>query len=1050
MLEGVPCRSSALALGPCHPVPGTHRIDVPSEPDECHISVPIGGCLTKFFWRTLLLVLAVALHGMVHADTITADALVHSSWSMSQGAPADIWCIAQSPDGFLWLGTGSGLYRFDGVQFETPRLANGQAFPSGNMTALLLARNGAIWVGYFTGGVARLKDGKLTSYPLPGVNPSGWVSSLAETPDGSVWAATAGGLFRFEHGAWQLVDERMGVNAGPVSSLLVDPDGTLWATGVHHLLFLRAGERHFRPTNIPVNIFTTIGRSPDGTLWLSDQWSGVRALPGVTVDHPLGDPTIPPPTRKWLSADRLVFDRHGRMWGTDIVHKFLFIIDHPAAYESGRPLRVSDASRRFGSGDDLTSDRMTPLFEDAEGTVWAGSNLGLDSFREATVAPVAGVSRDEAPDALLAAAPDGSLWTATSSSLMRVIDGVAHPVAPSPKYLVRLAPASNNEVWILTPRAVIHYVRGHSTRLDLPRQMPGYQGVLAVDRRQGLWVAVRGVGLMHLAKDRFDPPVRTEPWATAITALEVSSKNLLWVVSMSGRITELSIQEKDIAHFNAHGLGKIWSLDTEAPYPVVGGDRGVGILDGGHVVPVTSLGDLTLSGVTGIANRNGVMWLNTIRGIVRIGWKELVHAAFDPSYRPAYRLFDSHDGLRGVALQSASKTLGFDDSGRIWARTNQEPLIIDPEHIVKNTGKPKVFVSSVVTDEKTYMPVGDVELPAGTSRVQLKFTSTSLAVPSHVHFRYRLSNVDRDWRDSGALREAFYTNLSPGHYVFSVFAENEDGVCSAQPASVDFYIPPTFMQSSWTRASMMLGVLAVVFFLIRRKIVGYRKGIELQIRAQIMERERIARDLHDTLMQAVQALMLRFSIVLDGLTKSDPARRPLEESLDVARRVVDEGRDRLVSLRSYGSESASLVGSINRIAGDLTDLYGTPVVFQVEGRPQVLLDTVVDDISAVVREAATNALKHAMANNVKITLCFDVKGAHIVVCDDGCGFSREGPAITMPGHYGIVGMHERVRQFGGKLDIKHGHGDGTLVLITLPHRLFLLSRSNSTRSVHLV
>lgn len=993
--------------------------------------------MTKRFRRVLLLALVIGFHDVVRADAITADAFVHASWPMSQGAPSDIWRIAQSQDGFLWLGTGSGLYRFDGVQFETPRLTNGQAFPPGNITALLLTHEGATWVGYFTGGVARLSDGQLTSYRLPGVNPSGWVSSLAETYDGTVWAATADGLFHYEHGSWRLIDEKAGMDGAPVSSLFVDPNGTLWVAGAHHLLFLRRGERHFQSTNIPVRVFTAIGRSPDGTLWLSDRWSGVRALPGLTADHPLGDPTLPPPTGEWLAADRLMFDRHGRMWGTDVVHKFLFTIDHPAAYETGRPLRLGDLTRRFDSGDGLTSDRMTPLFEDMEGTVWVGSNLGIDSFREATIAPVAGISHDEAPDALLAAAPDGSLWTQTSSSLMRVVDGVAHQVAPSPKGMMRLAPVSSDEAWSLMSRGLLHYVHGHSTLIGLPTQRSGYQGALEVDRHNGLWVIVGGVGLTHWANGRFDLPVRPAPWATVITMLKVSSQNLLWAIDMSGQITELSSEGKVVAQFNIRGLGHIWSLDTDAPYPVFGGDLGLGILNHGKIALVTNLGDLPLLGVTGIASRDNVVWLNTGRGIVRIGWRELMNAAHVPSYRPIYRLFDSHDGLRGVALQFSSKTLGFDDAGRIWARTNQGPAIIDPARIVKNLAEPKVFVRSIVTDEKTYIPAKGIKLATGTSRVQFQFTSTSLAVPSRVRFRYRLTNIDKEWRNAGALREAFYTNLVPGHYVFSVLAENEDGVSSASPASVEFDIPPTFIQSAWARASMALGALAVAVLLVRQRLVRYRKRVELQVRAQVLERERIARDLHDTLMQAVQALMLRFSITLEALSKTDPARKSLEASLEVAQKVVNEGRDRLISLRNSTSKSACLVASIKEIIDNQAILFGTAAVLHVKGEPKALLEPVLDDIAAAVREAVINACKHAKASNVTVTLSFNARGADITVCDDGRGFSASDSDFAASGHFGLAGMHERVRQFGGKLDIVRGHAAGTLVTIRLPHRLFL-------------
>jgi len=287
--------------------------------------------------------------------------LQHTAWGALRGAPADIWAMTQGKDGYLWLGTGSGLYRFDGVSFEPAQLSNGQLFPTSNITALAMATNGDLWIGYYQGGLSLLRAGRLIDFPLGPHMPQGWITAIALQSDGVVWAASQGGLLRYENGVWTVAGSGLDFERGGAGWVLLDPDGTLWVTGEGRLMFLRKGSHRFETTNVETFSTSLLARAPDGTLWLSDKNVGTRALPGLNIHHPIAPPARSLNTDR-VMADRLMFDRRGWLWGTDPQTNHLtFLLTTPADEADGEYLTTNRLTERFDPSMDAGKLVMTSL-----------------------------------------------------------------------------------------------------------------------------------------------------------------------------------------------------------------------------------------------------------------------------------------------------------------------------------------------------------------------------------------------------------------------------------------------------------------------------------------------------------------------------------------------------------------------------------------------------------------------------------------------------------------------------------------------------------------
>jgi len=968
----------------------------------------------------------------------TAEQYRLTSWTLESAAPADIWALAQGGDGFLWLGTGTGLYRFDGVRFEHYKLAPGESFRSTDITALSMLPDGSLWIGFFYGGASVLKAGHVTRYTDRDGFPSGMVIAFAQAGDGSLWAASRGGLARFNGRHWQTIGSDWSYPAKRADWVMADREGTLWVTTGDQLVFLRKGSRHFKSTGERVDPDAILVQAPDGTLWLSDGLHGTRALPGLSAEHPSPDLKQTPAKTSFARSKRLLFDHDGRLWGTDAARGGIYRVSSPSRLEDGRSLQPADIDGVFNRSDGLPSDVAVPLLEDREGTLWAGTNLGLSSFHLNKVQVPTTVKMWPATKSAFAASDVGGIWMANGGSLLRATAQNAEVISLGLPNIGAALYAPDKTLWVVGYNCLGRVVNGRFVPLELPvASKHVIVQAIASDRQGGLWASFANNGLYHWHQNRWTR-IDQGPGLDAITptALALDATGRLWAGYPQNRVLSIDGQTRQLFG-SAQGLhvGNIATIDTSAGDLLVGGDGGLARLHHGRFESLSIAEPRVLAGVSGIVRTDrGDVWVNGSRGVVHID-ADAFHKGFDgSSYHAAFDLFDYHDGLPGIALQASPvSTAIIDAQGRIWFNTNQGVAWIDPAHLRRNPIAPSVFIQGLTTGDRRYSDLQSLRLPQHTSNVRLDYTATSLAIPDRVRFRYKLDGVDEQWQDGGTRREAFYSNLGPGKYRFHVTATNDDGVWSGRGASIDFSIAPQFFQTSWFRllcAAAGLLLVAALYLWWLRLMSG---RIRLRLEERTRERERIARELHDTLLQGVQGLLLRLQALAAGLPAGDHRRSALDEAVDQARDMLIEGRDKIVALRGTDQARGQLTESIQAIGEELASTYGIPFRVTTSGAEKPLCPPACDEVVEIVREAMRNAFIHAEAKLIQIDISYRPQSLRIDVRDDGRGMQASTiRQRRLEGHWGLVGMHERAEKLGATLTIRRGEPSGTYVVLAIP------------------
>jgi signal transduction histidine kinase/ligand-binding sensor domain-containing protein len=984
----------------------------------------------------LVVLFTGARPGAALPPKLSLSQIQNTAWTAKQGAPADIWALAQSPDGFLLLGTGSGLYRFDGVTFERIVPINQPDLAFRDITALLALPSGELWIGYYAGGVSELKNGVLTSYGGREGVPSGWITSFARESDGTLWVAAREGLGRLSTGHWETVSSDWNFRGHGAHWVLLDHQGTLWATGGETVEFLRRGAHKFEDTGVRSGYNSTLALAPDGTVWLGGESVSPRPLmehqPLLTRDEPPGrlDP-----------VKRLLVDRDGSIWGTDSLRGGVYRSTQPN--HDADPATPHPSTEMFTEAEGLTSDLAVPLLEDQEGDIWVGTNLGLNRFRATRFVREWRVPASRTLYAL-AAAPDGSVWIASHEQLFEAHGSRCDLIARLPSPIRSAYREPSGALWLGTQEGLVELLdkKPNSLPLPAPAQPVQYQYVHAMtsDTSHGLWVSVVNRGLLRLDDHRWELPgsgLRL-PEATP-TALWTDTAGRQWLgygdgtaALRAGDSTQVFDPEQGLR------VGPIMVIRGASGEILIGGEWGLARFDGRRFQSLSASRSDAFSGISGIILRaNGDIWLNGSRGVVHMSPDALNDAYDHPLTKLRYDLFDVQDGLPGYAQQGedASAVAGAD--GRLWFATNHGIAWIDPDRLVKNRIPPHVVIRSVLADQRIYRSAGPIELPEATRSVRIDYTALSLAEPERVRFRYKLEGADDTWRDAGNERSVRYANLRPGHYTFRVIASNSDGVWNDVGATVAFALPPAFYQTSWFLVLASGACLGMLWLLLKARLRQIthreRKRLEQRMEDRLSERTRIARELHDSLLQGFQGLMFRLQAVR-VLLPERPA--VAAESLDVALQMGDEaigeGRDAVQDLRSATFEDGDLTTALGALGAELAggmEAQATPEYrVVVEGQPRELNPEVRDEIYSIAREAVHNAYQHANARHIETEVTFGDTDLSVRVRDDGIGVD---PTILArgqrAGHWGLPGMRERSERIGGRLKVWSERKAGTEV-----------------------
>jgi signal transduction histidine kinase len=440
-----------------------------------------------------------------------------------------------------------------------------------------------------------------------------------------------------------------------------------------------------------------------------------------------------------------------------------------------------------------------------------------------------------------------------------------------------------------------------------------------------------------------------------------------------------------------------------------------------------------------VETANGDLWLNGLGGIFHLRRSEISQAPRDPAYQVKGEHFGIREGLPGFPAQLRPLNTAIEGTdGRIWFATNRGVVWLDPARPENSVPPPPITIQSISADDKNYQLGSALKFPAHTSSVQISYAAISLSDPTPVHFRYKLQESDKDWHEVGSASPVSYRNLGPGSYHFSAMATDTNGVWSDKVATAEFAILPAFYQTRWFLVLCVAAALGALYlvYLLRLKQVAHQ--LHLRIDERVDERTRIARELHDTLLQSFQGLLLILQSGINLLPdRPDAARERLQGAIDQAEQAITEGRDAVQGLRSSTMLSGDFAVALNTLGAELANVGGNqnPPAFHVEaqGTPRKLKPILRDEIYRIAGEALRNSFHHANAHSVEVAIRYDEKQLTVRVRDDGKGISPETlEAKGRAGHYGLQGMRERASKIGAQLYLRSRLEAGTEMELKIP------------------
>jgi signal transduction histidine kinase/ligand-binding sensor domain-containing protein len=964
----------------------------------------------------------------------------HTVWRARDGfTRGAILAIAQTPDGYLWLGTGFGLYRFDGVRAVPWQPPAGQSLPSHIVYSLLVTRDGALWLGT-TNGVASWKDGKLRRYPQVDGQ---MIYALREDRDGTIWSGGAVGAFPGP--ATLCAIGRSGVlchgkdgnlGRGVVSSAYVDRKGDLWAVAGTGIWRWKPDPPKFYP--LPMGLRPLEGFTEDdgGKLLIGIEGGLRRFFDGKIEAYPLPGNVRPFQTRTLLR------DHDGGLW--------------IAAYNAGLVHIHDGRADVFRQTDGLSSDDVLALFEDRENNVWAATMNGLDRFRAAAVATFSlkeGLSNSLAWSVL--ADRDGSVWAATPSGLDREREGEFATYDKHDGKVNGSAPTSifqdsGGRIWVST-RSQFGYLEGNRF-VSVGSAGIGWHGI-AEDSAGNLWIADQQEGLFHLRDSKI---VKRIPWiglGHKDFALSLAADPLrggIW----------LGFYEGGISHF-AGGPGGNLQVERDGTLWAAT-DGGLTRMKNGHFATLSRKNGLPCDAIHWMMQDDDhSFWLYSPCGLLGLARSEMDAwtAAVDRGQAAKQMVHPTvYDVSDGVSVYEVSSDRPFtpmvakNRDGRLWFVPLDGVSVIDPRHLPFNKVPPPVHIERITANGETHDASNGLPLPPQIRDLKIDYTALSFVAPEKVQFRYKLEGQDRNWREVANDREAQYSNLPPGDYVFRVTAANNSGVWNEAGATLEFSIAPAWFQTEWFYASCVLAGLLIAWTTYRIRMRQVARSLHARFDERLSERSRIARDLHDTLLQSFQASLIQMQRARNHFSRSsEEAIRTLDTAIGSAEQAIVEGRDAIQDLRPTVTPQLDLEHLLTvagQELGKAENANGTPPpIFRVtvEGPHRSLSPILQDEVYRIGREVLRNAFRHAQASHIEAEIRYDNRKLRLRIRDDGKGIGQEIMAEgAKAGHWGLPGARERATRIGGRLDFWSESGAGTEVELTVPtSRVY--ARTNAQR-----
>ncbi len=968
------------------------------------------------------------LFGLDPSRTLTQ--YVHRIWQVQQGLPeASIFSLLQSRDGYLWLGTQTGMVRFDGVRFATLESIYPGAPSNVWIRAMAEDSQGTLWAATNEAGIIRIANGVVTTFThkdgLPADTITCLVTVKSRGTDDEVWAGTANGLARISNGKITVFRTEQGLPGNDIRAAAVGPDGKLWIGTDNSRLGVWNGTRFdsHQVTSIPadatVRALASAGsdKAGNGTLWIGTTEGLVELKNGVehlsTMKHGLAD--------NWILS--LAAGRDSSVW-----------IGTRNGFSRWRDGEIDS----FRTRDGLSQSTVFSVYEDREGTLWVGTKHGLNQFVDGRAVPYTvneGLpSNDTGP---VIEGRRGNMWIGMLGSGLSEYDGrrfsrvtTANGLASNyVQTMVRVVAGDDELLWVGTDHGLNRLRNGRvdqtfSTAQGLPAN--DIRDLL-IDDAGTLWIGT-SAGAAALRNGKIERPVGVathEP----VLALGQDGAHRIYFATANGVQSFVNGKSEEVTQ-NGQPLRSVdgFYRDRDGLLWIATLSGGLRLLENGKISTFLmrdGLFDAEIYGITG--DQQDRLWMACSKGIFSVARADLRRFAAGELKKINSTPYSPTDALRVIESKSGVQpAVSIAADGRVWFSTIRGLIVLDSLHMLRNSEPPPVVVEDVTVNGEREEPDAIGKLAPGRKNLEFRYTGLSFVTPGRLTFRYTLEGYDHKWINADTRREAYYTNLPPGKFRFRVSACNDDGICKEADAGVPFSLAYHYYQQIWFWPMCVLALAGATWLAYQLRIRRLREHFSLIL----TERNRIARELHDTLIQGLSGITMEMQ-ALAARMRSPEERGTLDDIILDAGTCLRETRRSVAGLRS-GQQNSGLATAIEQAARQLTEAKPIRLKLKLGKNGKAMPADVEYNLVRIAQEAVTNSVKHSGARSVEVALDYSTRAIHLSVKDDGAGFAREENGTGRAGHYGLIGMKERASHIGAEFELASSPGRGTVVSVKLP------------------
>jgi ligand-binding sensor domain-containing protein/signal transduction histidine kinase len=936
-----------------------------------------------------------------------------------QGGP--VHAITQTADGYLWIGTEKGLVRFDGSNFLLIQHENTPSLPTGPVLGLMADADGNLWVRLRSPNLLRYRAAKFENALADFSRSESGVTAMARGKDGELLlSALVNGTLRHSGESFVTLAPAADRPNFLVISMAETPDGDIWlGTRDAGLFRLSKGQTFAITKGLPDRKVNCLLPVANGALWVGTDngvvhWNGTE-LTGAGL----------PPTLSHAEALAMVEDHDGNVWvGTP---EGLLRLN-----AGGLSALVERDGRARGA--------VTALFEDREGNLWVGGERGIERLRAgvfSTYATAQGLPSDS--NGPVYADTEGRIWFAPADGGLYWLQGshIGHgPNAGLNRDVIYSIAGGDGELWLGRQHGGLTRLRmkGSALTSETYTQSDGLaqNSVYAVHQgRDGtVWAGTLSGGVSRFANGKFTTYTTSDGLASnTVSAILESSNGAMWFATPNGlsslaagrwQTMRAGLPSEQVTCLYEDATGVLW----------IGTDAGLALFASGRVSLPPEVPALLRGQILGIVeDKSGALWIATATHVLRVARDKLLRGGLGDADVRDYGLAD---GLHGVEGVKRNRSVVADPDGRIWFSMNNGLSVVDPARLTGSSAPAMVHVQTLSVDGNSLDLRSSVHIQSSHQRIIFGFAGLSFAVPERVKFRYKLDEFDQKWSEAVTTPEAVYNNLSPGAYHFRVIASNSDGLWNSAEAVVGFEIEPAFWQRWWFRLTVLLAGLFSLFAFYRFRLLRLTKQLNVRFEERLAERTRIARELHDTLLQGFLSASMQLHVVADQLPADSPAMPLLGRVQRLMSQVIEEGRNTVRALRSSSDAPLDLEQSYSRIRQELALNEQIDFRVLVEGRPRALHPVIRDEVYRIGREALVNAFRHARAQAIEVEVAYLASHLRVIVSDDGAGIDPEVLRSGRDGHWGLSGMRERAERIGARLKVRSRAAAGTEVELTVP------------------